>query len=304
MSDGAPLLGAIEAGGTKFVCAIGRAPCEVLEETRIATTHPAATLGAMVEFFRAAQARHGRVAAFGVASFGPVELERAASAYGRILPTPKPRWQGADLLQPLRTAFAVPMALDTDVNAAALAECAHGAGRDCRSLAYVTVGTGIGAGLVLNGVPVHGLMHPEIGHITVRRDPRDLAFKGTCPFHGDCLEGLACGPAIEARWGRSLDVLEPRHEAIGIIGNYLGQLAATLAYVAAIERVVYGGGVMGAPGLLAATRSAARGVLNGYLPRERYQQGIDQYIVAPGLGARSGLTGAFLLAEQAAQRTA
>jgi fructokinase len=180
----------------------------------------------------------------------------------------------------------------------------HGAGRDARSLAYVTVGTGIGAGLVFEGASLHGLMHPEAGHIAVRRDPRDLSFAGTCPFHGDCLEGLACGPAIETRWGKPLNALEPGHPGVSIMGNYFGQLSATMAFLCGIERIVFGGGVFGTSGLLAATRAAARDAINGYLPRARYQYEIDQFIVAPGLGPRSGLTGAFMLAAAAANGAA
>jgi fructokinase len=295
-----PLLGAIEAGGTKFACALGRTPGEILEETRIATTTPAATFGAVLQFFDAVQARHGRAAAFGVASFGPVELDRRAPGYGRILPTPKAGWHDADLLAPLRTAYGRPVGLDTDVNAAALAEQSLGAGRDCSSLAYVTVGTGIGAGIVLDGAPWHGLMHPEAGHIPVRRDRRDSSFHGICPFHGDCLEGLACGPAIEARWGKALNALDAGHQGVAIIANYLGQLAASMAFMFGMERVVFGGGVLGAPGLLEGIRRATGGLLNQYLPRVRYQQGIDEFILAPGLGTRSGLTGALLLAARAA----
>jgi fructokinase len=296
------MYGAIEAGGTKFVCAIARAPHDLVEQARIDTTAPMATLAAVVEFFADAQRRHGELASFGIGTFGPVELDRGAPGWGRILPTPKPGWTDADLVTPLRQRFGVPVAIDTDVNAAALAEWQLGAGQERRSLAYVTVGTGIGGGFIVDGKLVHGLMHPEVGHLLVRRDPRDAEFAGTCPFHGDCLEGLACGRAITARWGRSLSELPAEHEGSSIIAGYLGQLVANIALMLSSERVVLGGGVMQHAALLPLIRASTLRLLNGYLPHPELSGTLTDYVCAPGLGDRSGITGAVLLAQAAALR--
>jgi fructokinase len=290
-----PTVGAIEAGGTKFRCALARG-VDVLVSRRIETTTPAATLAAVVDFFVEAQAAFEPALAFGIGSFGPIDVDRRSPRYGCILPTPKPGWAGVDLADPLIRRFGRPVAVDTDVNAAALAESTLGAGRGLASLAYVTVGTGIGGGLIVDGRPVHGLLHPEMGHIAVRRDPRDLSFAGICPFHGDCLEGLASGPAIQARWSRPLDAIPADADAPAIIGGYLGQLAANIALMVSSERVVFGGGVMSSGAVLPYIRARARGLLNGYLTPSRVRDSLDDYITAPDLGELSGLIGALLLA--------
>ena len=206
---GSVLYGGIEGGGTKFVCAVARSAEEILDSVTIPTTEPGATLGACVSFFETAQRRHGSIAALGLSCFGPLELRREAREYGSLLSTPKAGWSGVNVLEPFRSALTVPIAFDTDVAAAALAEWRLGAGRGLGSLAYVTVGTGIGGAVAPPGAKQGRLMHAEMGHIPVRRDPRDQDFTGVCPFHGDCLEGLASGPAIRARWARSLDALPP-----------------------------------------------------------------------------------------------
>jgi fructokinase len=290
------LYGAIEAGGTKFVCVLARSVGEIVAQTRIATTTPVATLTATIEFFEASQRILGNVAAFGIGSFGPLDLRAKSPSWGCILDTPKQGWSGTDLVTPLRQRFGVPVAIDTDVNAAALAESRYGAGRDCGSLAYITVGTGIGGGLVVDGQSLRGMLHPEMGHIQVRRDPRDLEFAGTCPFHRGCLEGLASGPAIQARWGNSLDQLGQHHVAHEVIGNYLGQLAATIALMVSSERIVFGGGVMQNRDLLQHIRRSAGDMLNGYLPMQRDSSWLQRYIVAPELGEDSGRCGAIALA--------
>jgi fructokinase len=298
-TTGNRLFGAIEAGGTKFVCGIARAGGPLLETARFDTTSPRETLGAVVDWFLAQRERLGPLDALGVASFGPLDLDKDSPGYGRYFPTPKLGWSGADLIGPLRDALGCPIGLDTDVNAAAIAEARLGAGHGATSVAYVTVGTGIGVGMVLRGQPVHGRMHPEAGHISLRRDPRDLQFAGCCPFHGDCLEGLASGPAIAARYSRSLSELPPEHSGREIVAGYLGQLAANLALTCSVDRVVFGGGVMQTPGLLDLVRKAARLRLNGYLQPPCYGEAIDQFVVTPGLGTHSGITGALLLAEAA-----
>jgi fructokinase len=294
-----PLYGAIEAGGTKFICAVGPRPQELLQETRIATTTPTETLAQVVEFFRSCESRLGAVGAFGIAAFGPLDLDPSSPGHGRLLKTPKPGWSGADLLAPLRDAFARPIGIDTDVNAAAMAEAQLGAGCGLRSVAYVTVGTGIGGGFFIDGRSLRGVMHPEIGHLPVRRDPRDLAFAGCCPFHGDCVEGLASGTAIMARWNESLDQLAARPAARSIIAGYLGQLSASIALTLSSQLIVFGGGVMQTPGLVEEIRRSAARHLNGYLPCPPLDGALDRYIVPPGLGTRSGLAGAMLLAKHA-----
>jgi fructokinase len=293
-------LGGIEAGGTKFRCAVADDAGRVLAETRLPTTTPAATLGAAIEFLAAAARSHGPLDAIGVAAFGPVVVDPAASDYGRLLDTPKPGWSGADLVGPLRAAHGCPVALDTDVNAAAAAEAdAHGVD----ALAYVTVGTGVGVGLVLGGRPVHGLLHPELGHLRVRRRADDPSFPGICPFHGDCLEGLACGPAIVARYGAPLDRLAADHPAPDVVAGYLAELAASVALAVSPRRLVFGGGVLQDPRVLPRIRTATAAFLNGYLPPLRSAAQLAEWIVAPRHGTESGLAGAFRLAAAARRRT-
>jgi fructokinase len=296
-----PLIyGAIEAGGTKFVCAAMTAPTRVIAETVIATTTPDETLVNVVHFFESVERAHGPLRSFGIASFGPVQVLRSSPQWGRLLETPKPGWSHATLIEPLQLRWPTcAIELDTDVNAAALAESVLGAGRNAGDIVYITVGTGIGGGAVVNGGPLHGWMHPEMGHIGVRRDPRDRDFAGTCPFHGDCVEGLACGVAIQRRWGVDLSRLGEDHPAFSIIGNYLGQLAATIALVLSPERIVFGGGViMSNIGLLAHIRRATRDALAGYVHPRDSGLAIEDAICVSALGGRAGLYGAALLAQR------
>jgi fructokinase len=297
-----PLIyGAIEGGGTKFVCAVGSSPTEILESVTIPTTDAVTTLGSCVSFFRSVEAKRGRIAAFGVSCFGPIELRPASADFGRLMATPKAGWSGVNVLDPLRAAFAAPIAIDTDVGAAALAELSLGAGRGLASLAYVTVGTGIGGALAPAGSPDARLIHAEMGHIPVRRDARDRQFAGVCPFHGDCLEGLASGPAIVARWGTPFDALPADHEGREIIAGYLGQLAASIALMLSAERVVFGGGVMTDGRLLSQVRDAAARYLNGYLAPLKDERRLAEYVCAPVLGVRAGISGALLLALRASK---
>ena len=292
------LLGAIEAGGTKFVCA-ARKRDEILAQTRIETRAPEATLTAAQEFFEAVTGEHGELSVLGIAAFGPLDLRDGSPTFGRLLGTPKHGWAGTDLVAPFARRFGCPVAIDTDVNAAALAETLHGAARGCRTAVYVTVGTGIGGGTVIDGRTLRGSPHPEMGHIRVARHDRDAAFAGVCPFHGDCLEGVASGPAIVARYGAPLDALPPDHEAIAVVGHYLGQLAANVLLMIAPERVIFGGGVMSSVPLLRETRAATARLLNGYGGHDASAASLEQTVVAPGLGERSGIVGALVLAEQA-----
>lgn len=292
------LYGAIEAGGTKFVCAAGYRAPEIPDGWRevIPTTTPEATLGAVVAFFERIRKEAGAFTGVGVGAFGPVDVDPRSPTWGTLLATPKPGWSGVSLVKPL--SHFGPVVIDTDVNAAALAEARFGAGAGVDSLVYVTVGTGIGGGVAVGGRSIGGMLHPEMGHIRVRRDPRDEGFAGVCPFHGDCLEGLASGPAVLARWKAELRSLPGDHPGIEIIGGYLGQLAATIALMLSAQRIVFGGGVMSDQRLLPHIREAAHRELAGYLPVEARAGGFARLIVAPVLGGQAGIAGALLLAER------
>jgi fructokinase len=292
-----PLYGAIEAGGTKFVCAAARDVATPVAETRIETTDPATTLAAVERFFADVEGRHGAFSAFGIGTFGPVDLRRSSPSFGRLLATPKPGWAGTDLVTPFATRFGCPVAIDTDVNAAARAEATLGAGQGCETVVYVTVGTGIGGGVWAGGRTLRGLLHPEMGHIRVTRPERDRGFPGVCPFHRDCLEGVASGAAIVARHGAPLDRLPAGDEAVALVGDYLGQLAANVTLMLSAQRIVFGGGVLRDARLLPAIRASAARVLNGYPAVGSNAALLESIIVPPELGERSGLCGAILLAQ-------
>lgn len=289
------VLGAIEAGGTKFVLALAAPDGAILDRARVPTRTPADTFAETAAFFRAAVARHGAIAGFGVASFGPLDIDPRSPAYGTFTTTPKPGWSGARFHHAL-AAFGAPIALASDVDGAALGEALHGAGRGCRTLAYTTVGTGIGTGVVRDGRPLAGLSHYEAGHVRIPHDRAGDPFAGVCPFHGDCLEGLASGPAILARWGHDLSHAAPTE--LALIAAYLGDFAATLVLTHMPERLIFGGGVAKAPGLLAALREATRTSLAGYIPA--WDGDLAERLVGPELGDDAGITGAIELAKQAA----
>ncbi len=291
--NGSPLLGAIEAGGTKFVLAIGSAPDDIIARHEIQTHGPGITLAQAADWFEG-QRSSGELAALGIASFGPVELNRGSNRWGHITNTPKPGWADCDIAGYFAKRLQVPIGFDTDVNGAALAEFRFGAGETSASLAYITVGTGIGGGLVIDGAPVHGASHPEMGHIFPRRHSDDSEFVGICPHHRDCLEGLACGPAIKARWGASLSELPSEHPAHTIIADYIAQLVNTLIATTSVETVVLGGGVMKTDGLLARVRLRAAELGADYFPGD-----VERSILAPALGDNAGLTGALVLAQSA-----
>lgn len=293
------LFAAVEAGGTKFVVGVGDAAGGSRETARIATRDPDATLDETIAFLRAASARHGPIAALGIGSFGPLDLDPGSPGYGSITATPKPGWRDAPLLRRLAEGLGVPAAIDTDVNAAALAEARLGAGRGASSLAYVTVGTGIGVGLYEGGRLIHGVGHPEAGHILPRRHPAHGAFAGICPYHGDCLEGLASGPAIEAAWGSPLSALPADHPAFAAQADYLAQLAVLLVLVAAPARIVLGGGVMAQQALFPPVRARVRDLLAGYVPRLDDAGALAETIVPPACAEPPGLLGAYLLAGRA-----
>lgn len=290
------LIGAVEAGGTKFVLALATQEGEILARTRMPTNTPAETWPAMQAFFADASAEHGSIAAFGVASFGPIDIDPASPTYGTFTTTPKPGWPGARFHDALGQ-FCAPIMVDTDVNGAAIGEWMAGAGQGCRTLAYTTIGTGVGTGVVQNGRSLMGISHFESGHIVPPRNGARDPFPGICPFHGDCLEGLACGPAIERRWGKSLDQLGA--EETGLIASYIANLASTLVLLHMPDRLIFGGGVMKAPGLIEAVRRETAAKLGGYVRHPRLDEGLESYIVTPGLGDDAGITGAIELGRQA-----
>ncbi len=291
--------GAVEAGGTKIVCAIGDDTGRILVEDRYATTDPAHTIASMLATLHRLAAGFGPLSAVGLGSFGPVELRREAPRYGHILDTPKPGWSGTDIAGALAREFRVPIGFDTDVNGAALAEHRWGSSQNVEDLVYLTIGTGIGGGAIVGGHLVHGLMHPEIGHLYPRKHPLDAAFPGVCPFHGDCLEGLASGPAIIARCGSSFEDLPEDHPQWEIEADYLGQLCASLVLTLSPRRIVLGGGVMNQTRLLPMIRPRLQHWLGGYLNRDELLGDIESFVVPPRLGAQAGILGALALALQA-----
>lgn len=294
----APLLGAIEAGGTKFVLALARGPEDIVERELIPTSDPKGTLDACIEWFNQAQDRHGRMEALGVGSFGPLDLDPSSPSFGDISSTPKPGWLHTPLLRRLKAAFAVPVAIDTDVNAAALAEARWGVGVGLDPLVYITVGTGIGGGVLVHGNLLHGALHPEIGHLMVP-DPQDGAPQpeGQCPYHRNCVEGYACGPAIEKRWGRPAPELPADHPAWTGVARSLAHACANLCLTLSPRRIILGGGVMQTSGLLEKVRHQLSSQLNGYLRIPELHDQLDSFLCAPGLGTHSGLYGALALAK-------
>jgi fructokinase len=283
--------GGIEAGGTRWTCAVGPGGGELVRTETFPTTTPAETLARAAEFFAA----EPDLEALGVGAFGPVEVSRSSPRWGTITTTPKPGWEGTDVAGALGTALGVPIALDTDVNVAALGEWRHGAAVGLDTFVYVTVGTGIGGGVFANGGPVHGLLHPEVGHMLIPHDRERDPFPGVCPFHGDCLEGLASGRALAERWGRPGEELtDPA--VWELEAEYLALGLANVVLALSAERIILGGGVGGAAGLLPRVRTRLSELLAGYVDRPQLGAGIDAYLVAPGLGPRSGVIGAIELA--------
>jgi fructokinase len=292
---GARLYGGIEAGGAKWVCAVGSGPADMRALTTFPTTAPDETITRALEFF----AGNGSLEAVGVGSFGPIDLRRSSRSFGYITTTPKPGWAQTDVAGRLRESLAVPVAFDTDVNAAALGEHRWGAAVGLDSFCYITVGTGIGGGVVANGRLVHGLLHPEVGHMRIPHDQVADPFAGSCPYHGDCFEGLASGEAMRQRWGRDardLDEdapwqLEAQYLALGLV-NVVCALSP--------ERIILGGGVMKQPGLLARVQERLRDLLAGYFDAPELKDEIGDFVLPPGLGDRAGVLGAIALAQEAA----
>jgi fructokinase len=295
-----PLLGGVELGGTKCICTIGTAPDDIRERVSVPTgSEPLAALRQIVEQLQGWQSLHGRIAALGIASFGPVDLAARSPTYGFITSTSKRGWRFVDVAGHLARAFGVPTGFDTDVNAAALAEGRWGAARELADFAYLTVGTGVGVGLVVNGGLVYGFSHPELGHVRVARLAGDH-WPGACALHGDCVEGLASGVAIAARAGTPAECVPADSPVWEPVAHALAQLLHTIVLTTAPRRIILGGGVAQSRlELLPRVRALLLQSLNGYLALEEIAGPIEQYIVAPGLGSFSGPLGALALATDA-----
>jgi fructokinase len=290
------LFGGIEAGGTKFVCAIGTGPDDLRNEVRFPTTTPAETIGQAIAYFEE-QAKQESLAAIGISSFGPVDPNPNSPTFGYITTTPKPGWAHTDFAGAIGRALGVPVGFDTDVNGAALGEHRWGAAQGLDTFIYLTIGTGLGGGGLVNGKLMHGLIHPEMGHIRPPRHPDDN-YPGACPFHGDCFEGMAAGPALEGRWGQRGETLPPDHPAWGIEAHYLAMGLVNFICTLSPQRIIMGGGVMEQEQLFPLIRQKVQALLNGYVQSPSILEQIDEYIVPPGLGKRAGVLGAIALAQQ------
>jgi fructokinase len=292
------LFGAIEAGGTKFICAVGTGPDD-LDTRRFSTTTPEETIAKSVDFFKR-QTSAKELSAIGIASFGPVDPDKSSSTYGYITSTPKPGWANTNFVGMMKDALDTPIRFDSDTNGAALGEHRWGAGKGLSDFIYLTIGTGFGGGAIANGELVHGMMHPEMGHIHIPKRADDN-YEGSCPFHGNrCIEGLASGPAIEGRWGRRGASIESGHEAWELEAHYISLALVNYICTFSPQRLVLGGGVMAQQQLFPMIREKVTAILNGYIRSPRILEKIDEYIVPPAFGNRAGIVGAVALAMDAA----
>lgn len=287
------IVAAIEAGGTKFVLGIGNEKGEILERISIPTEIPEITIPKVIKFFKGK-----KFDTMGVGCFGPIDPKLDSKTYGYITTTPKTGWTNYDIIGELKKHFDVPIAFDTDVNGAALGETKWGGAQGLKSALYITVGTGIGAGAVVEGNMIHGLLHPEMGHIKVQRHKNDT-YEGNCPYHKDCLEGLAAGPAIEKRWGKKGHELPMIHEAWIIEAYYLAQALVNFILILSPEKIIMGGGVMKQDWLFPIIRKEVQLLLNKYVDKREILENIDNYIVSPTLGDNAGLCGSIALGLQA-----
>lgn len=299
MKDNSPHFAGIEAGGTKFVCAAGSDPDAIHAEVRFPTTTPEETLSRTINFLKKQEQDFGPLDAIGIASFGPLDPRPASATFGQILPTPKPGWSNTDVVGMLRAEFDVPIGFDTDVNGAALGEWRWGAAQGLDTFIYLTIGTGIGGGGLVNGKLMHGLIHPEMGHIPLPHNFEIDPFKGNCPYHGDCFEGLAAGPALEKRWGQKAETLPPDHPAWELEAHYIALALRSFICTLSPQRIILGGGVMQQSHLLPMIREKTQATLNGYVQSPQILKRINKYIVPVALEGKAGILGAFVLAEQA-----
>lgn len=284
------LLGAIEAGGTKIICGIGTKEGELIEKVHFETLTPEETMPKIIDYFA-----DKKIEALGIGTFGPVDVDPNSSTYGYILDTPKPGWSMYPFLDEIHKSIQVPVIIDTDVNGAALGEAMWGIAKDVDSCLYITIGTGVGAGFYSEGRLLHGLLHPEMGHILLRKHPED-SYKGKCPFHGDCFEGLAAGPAIEERFGIKAYELGEDHLAWKLEAYYIAQALINYTMILSPNRIILGGGVMKQKQLFPLIREEFIKLLGNYINKPELSTDIDKYIVYPGLGDHSGMYGSLALA--------
>ena len=283
------VIAAVEAGGTKFICGLGNEKGEIIDKINIPTTTPEETMSKVIEYFK-----DKKFDVMGVGSFGPIDPVKNSETYGYITKTPKPYWSDYNIIGELKKHFNVPMEFDTDVNGAALAEAWWGAGKGLKNIIYITVGTGIGAGAVVNGTMLQGLTHPEMGHIFLKKHPDDK-FQGRCPFHKDCLEGMAAGPAIEDRWGKKGQEMTNDDRVWEMEAYYLAQALVNYILILSPQKIIMGGGVMKQQQLFPLIRKYVREFLNNYVYKREILEKIDEYIVYPGLGDEAGFTGSIAL---------
>lgn len=292
--------GAIEAGGTKINCAFGLNHEAVLERARIKTENPETSLQQVEAFFDQCIAKYGAMEALGIACFGPVDLDVNSPTYGYVIQTPKPEWSFTSVVPRFEAKYGIPVGFDLDVNGAAIGEHRFGAGRDISNLCYVTIGTGIGVGVIAGGRSLNGLLHPEFGHIPLHKIEGEP--DGICESHKNCAAGLASGPAIEKRWGAPAHTFALDHPVWKSQAHYVASLcnAITLAY--SPQRIILGGGVMEQKHLLDGIRKEFQDVLAGFVPALERSNGVESYIMTPQLGTLSGIAGAFVLAGDAQKR--
>jgi fructokinase len=286
--------GGIEAGGTKFVCAVGSGPGDLRDLKRIPTTTPSETIKQVIDFFNL----HKGLSAIGIAAFGPVDLDTKSPTWGYITSTPKPGWAFTDLAGLIGRALKVHIGFDTDVNGAALGEHRWGAAQGLENFIYLTIGTGIGGGGMINGKLMHGLVHPEMGHVLIPHDKQADTYKGHCPFHTDCFEGLACGPAILERWGQTAEALPTDHLAWTLEARYIALALHNYICTLSPQKLILGGGIMEQSQLLPMVRANVKQLLNSYVRAKEIMKDIDNYIVPPKLGKQAGVLGAIALAIQ------
>ncbi len=289
--------GGVEAGGTKFNCIVASDPANILAELRIPTTTPAETLPQVLSFFSNVQAQNDiQLEAIGLGFFGPISLDKSARDYGSITSTPKLPWRNTPIVSYFKENTGLPVAFDTDVAAAALGEGKWGAAQGCKNYVYLTVGTGVGGGIINEGRPLHGQIHPEVGHMFIPHDKNKDPYEGFCPSHKDCLEGLVSGPSIKARWGQPAETLPADHPAWELESDYLAYAIANLVLAYSPERIILGGGVMKIPGLIEKVRSKTILNLNGYVQNDILLHHSNVFLQLPALADRAGTLGSIALA--------
>ncbi|MDJ0625531.1 MAG: ROK family protein [Candidatus Caenarcaniphilales bacterium] len=285
----------IEAGGTKFVCAVGTNPEDLQEKISIPTTDPQTTLKEVIQYLKQQEKKY-KIQAIGIGSFGPIDLHKSSQLYGHITSTPKPGWANTNIVGAIKSELNLPINFDTDVNAAAFGEFKWGASKDLSNSVYITVGTGIGGGAIINKEILHGVLHPEMGHILIPKHPDD-DFQGSCPFHNNCLEGLASGKAVEERWKLKAKEIDPEHKAWDLEAYYLANGIMSVICILSPQKIIIGGGISQVPGLLKKVGKQTKNLLNNYIQIPEISDDISEYIVPPKLESEAGVLGCIALAQ-------